>query len=240
MMPVRIRHGNASQGIALRACGRIGMAEKGESITNPSRTLVTDSERGKAKEYRKNNTLSPSLYESITYPPARCGCAYARTREGGATDSRDEFAGHGSYLPDWHEDRRGNSRAVLLGLFRRSGFSPRPRRGAFGAAVGERGPSGRTEVPPWPPGSPKAAFLGVWGPRNAKRAYRTTSTPPRRSRAAFVGRGGWCPAKGQGDDHMERIGLTLDEFVELKINPATNGPRAGAAPRRLSGSRYSP
>lgn len=91
MMTIEIRHGNPSQTVLPQACFAGRKAEKGESVTNPSRTFVTDSKRGKANKYRGKKTLSPSLDKSVTYPPARRVCACVRTREGGVMDFRDGF-----------------------------------------------------------------------------------------------------------------------------------------------------
>lgn len=91
MKPIRIRHGNPSHGITPQARGRAEMGPKGESVMNPSRLSVTDSERQKAREYIKKHTLSPFLIKSVTYPPARGVRVCTRIREGCVTDLRDGF-----------------------------------------------------------------------------------------------------------------------------------------------------
>lgn len=87
----RIRHANPSRIVTPVTDTQAEIARNGECVTNPSRTLVTDSESRKAMKYIGKHTLSPSLYESVTYPITRCVCACARIREGGVMDSRDGF-----------------------------------------------------------------------------------------------------------------------------------------------------
>lgn len=97
---------------------------------NPSRTLVTDSKRQRVYKYSKKHTLSLSIYKSVTYPPARCACTCARTREGGrrirVTDSMGD-------LPC-------QSAVTVAGSFTRTRLPPGPTRLSFrrreSAAVG--------------------------------------------------------------------------------------------------------
>lgn len=130
MMPVRIRHANPPRTIRPEPSARDEMRKKGESIMNPSRTLVTDSKRQKVYKYSKKHTLSLSIYKSVTYPPARCACTCARTREGGrrirVTDSMGD-------LPC-------QSVVTVAGSFTRTHLPPSPTRFLFrrreSAAVG--------------------------------------------------------------------------------------------------------
>ena len=68
------------------------MPQNGECVTNPSQALVTDSEGQKVRENKERNTLSLSLYKSITYPLARHESARTRTCVRGGPDFRDGFA----------------------------------------------------------------------------------------------------------------------------------------------------
>lgn len=43
-------------------------------------------------KYREKHTLSPSKYESVTYPLAHCFFTRVCIREGGVTDLRDGFS----------------------------------------------------------------------------------------------------------------------------------------------------
>lgn|GEM_PF-5376880 len=85
--PSRIRHATVAPVTDCRGA----KVEKAQSVTNPSRALVTDSDGVKGLKYREKHTLSPFLYESVTYPHPRCVWARTRIREGGVTDSRDGF-----------------------------------------------------------------------------------------------------------------------------------------------------
>lgn len=85
--PSRIRHAAVAPVTDCRGA----KVEKTQSVTNPSRALVTDSDGAKGLKYKEKHTLSPFLYESVTYPHPRCVWARTRIREGGVTDSRDGF-----------------------------------------------------------------------------------------------------------------------------------------------------
>ena len=91
MNTLRIRHANPSRTVTAVTDFRLGRAEKGEYVMNPSRGFVTDSEGVKSKEYIGNNTLSLFIYESVTYPLAPRLSARTRVCEGVVTDSRDGF-----------------------------------------------------------------------------------------------------------------------------------------------------
>lgn len=90
--PSRIRHTT----VALVTDCMGAKAQKTQSITNPSRVSVTDSDEAKKPEnsenIREKYTLSPFLYESVTYPLPRVISVCARVYARGRTDSSDGFA----------------------------------------------------------------------------------------------------------------------------------------------------
>ena len=75
--PSRNPSRNPSQSITPVTDKPAEMMEKVESVTNPSRSVCDGFGEVKAMKYIEKHTLSPSLYESVTYPPR---AVYVRVR----------------------------------------------------------------------------------------------------------------------------------------------------------------
>jgi hypothetical protein len=158
-----LSRGSAGLAVARRDIGLAG-GQMGESVANPSRLPVTDFGGRKALFYKEKNTLSLSLYKSVTPTPARCLRARAR---GVGRIRGDEFPPlrcqvmtgddkGGSSVPGGDGKGRGNSRGLRHSLFWRA-------KKTLGGRTGRDLGRDRTHLRPWPP----ARDTGEPGPHGA-------------------------------------------------------------------------